>query len=277
MNQVSEKVQTADILDRIVAAKRLRLAKSMADLPLPAIQRKAATVGGTPPDFSCALRGAAKISVIAEIKRASPSCGGIMPELSPRALATAYRDAGVQAISVLTEEDYFCGSKADFAAVHSAVSLPLLRKDFIIDSWQIYESRLMGAAAILLICAILDDSRLIEYLKTCHGLGMAAVVEVHDLAQLMRALACGAKIIGINNRDLRTFSTDLKTTDHLAGLIPGDRLVIAASGIRNASDLARVYRAGAHAALIGESLVRACADGRDICRHFASLRQELPL
>jgi indole-3-glycerol phosphate synthase len=216
------------------------------------------------------------LSLIAEIKKASPSKGLIQPDFNPAEQAAAYAAAGVQAISVLTEEDYFLGSDEHLKAVHAAVTVPILRKDFTVEPGQIYEARLLGASAVLLICAVLEDKELVEYLQLTHELGMQALVEIHSLPELMRALSAGAQVIGINNRDLHSFHVDLNTTERLAGLIPNDRVIVAESGITTANDLARVYRAGAHAALIGETLMRSAGSPESVRAKIHELFGAMP-
>ena len=269
------------ILDRIVASKRQRLAVWRQTVSAAAMQRDVwylNRMSAPQPAsvFAQALRRAGGPALIGEIKRASPSRGIIQPDFDPAAQAGAYSSAGIDAISVLTEEDHFGGSADHLAAVRSAVSLPLLCKDFILEPAQIYAARLLGASAVLLICALHEDAYLKELLGICQSAGLAALVEIHDLPELMRALAAGATIIGINNRSLHTFQVELSTTERLAGLIPSDRIVVAESGIRTARDLARVYRAGAQAALIGEVLMRAASSADSVKRQVDALRAELP-
>lgn len=251
---------TGTILDRIVEQKRFRLAQRMRLLPLEQLVSQVACLTESPADFASGLRIPKSLALIAEIKQASPSQGIIQPNFQPVDQARAYAAANVQAISVLTEEDYFLGSDDDLRAVHAAVRTPLLRKDFLTEIYQVYEARLMGASAVLLICAILSDDRLAALLQTARQLQLAALVEVHSLDELLRAMAVGAEMIGINNRDLHSFHVDLSTTERLAGLIPQDKTIVAESGIQTARDIARVYRAGAHAVLVGETLMRAAGN-----------------
>ncbi len=272
---------TGTILDRIVDQKRFRLAQRQSQQPLAQLISQVEAQRARPADFAAVLRIPKSLAIIAEIKQASPSKGIIQPNFRPVSQARAYQAAQVQAISVLTEEDYFLGSDEDLQAIHQAVSLPLLRKDFTIDAYQLYEARLLGASAILLICAILSDSQLTALLALSRQLGLSALVEVHNLEELLRAMAAGAEIIGINNRDLHTFHVDLAMTERLAGLIPQDKIIVAESGIQTARDVARVYRAGAHAVLIGETLMRAAGLAADhdealVSRKIADLLAELP-
>lgn len=243
------------MLERIIADKRRRVAADKRQLPLPAFREKLA---GAPPlrPFAGAL-SAPGISLIAEIKRASPSRGDFGLALPAEELAAGYRRGGARAISVLTEEDHFRGSVADLRAVRQAVDLPVLRKDFIIDRWQLFETRLLPADAVLLIAALLPGKQLAEFLKICQALELDALVETHSAEEVKRALTAGAKIIGINNRDLHTFKIDLALTERLAGLIPPGVLLVSESGLTTTSDVSRAASAGAKAVLVGEALVRA--------------------
>ena len=198
------------------------------------------------------------INVIAEFKRRSPSKGMIRTDANPIEIARAYQAGGAVAMSVLTEEDYFGGSLDDLRQVKSAVELPVLRKDFIIDEYQVYESAAAGADAILLIGAALDDDLLLRFRRLAEDeLQMDAVVEVHTSEEMKRAAGCGAKLIGVNNRDLRTFEVSLDTSLSLAREAPADALLISESGLNNSADLQRLYDAGYRGFLIGESLMRA--------------------
>ncbi|MEK7376628.1 MAG: indole-3-glycerol phosphate synthase TrpC [Candidatus Margulisiibacteriota bacterium] len=198
------------------------------------------------------------MSLIAEVKKASPSAGVIKEDFDPVKTAREYEKAGAGAISVLTDRKYFKGSIKDLKKVVKAVSIPVLRKDFIIDEDQIYEARMNGADAILLIASILDDARLSEFIKITRNLGMRAVVEVHSEEEMERALKTPAKIIGINNRDLKTFKVDLQTTVRIAAMAPKNRKVtlISESGIKTAADVLLVKGAGVSAILVGEELVK---------------------
>lgn len=267
---------TDTILDQIVAAKIRRLAERKAAFPLNIVSQKASARLDMPLNMAAVLKSDKSLSLIGEIKKASPSRGIIQPNFDPVGQARSYQSAGVSAISVLTEEDYFLGSDKYLQAVASTVSLPLLRKDFIIDPYQIYEARTLGASAVLLICSILKPNSLRELLDLTHSLGMQALVEVHNLNELMIALDSEASIIGINNRDLHSFYVDLNITEKLAGIIPADRIIVSESGIKNAQDMARVYRAGAHAVLIGETLMRTACDVSSIADTVAQLYSQLP-
>lgn len=274
-------LQTQTILDQIVAKKQHRILLERKNLSLDELRERFEDFrhrGNLPnvADFAANLHRPKSLGVVAEIKKASPSKGIIQPDFHPDSQALAYAEAGVQAVSVLTEEDFFLGSLQDLNTVRSTISLPILRKDFVIEPGQLYEARLAGASAVLLICALLDDQTLSEYLELAGRLGLSALIEIHDLNELMRALAVGATLIGINNRDLRTFHVDLGATERLAGLIPAGRTIISESGIMSPQDMARVYRAGAHAVLIGETLMRSAGSPASVSQRLAGLFQELP-
>jgi len=212
---------------------------------------------GAPPvrDFAAALRGDT-VRLIAEVKRASPSAGVMRDDFDPVAIARDYAAAGAAALSVLTDERYFQGHDDYLRAIRAAVSPPLLRKEFLIDPWQIAESRALGADCVLLIVAILTDAELRDYRETAEAIGMAALVEAHSEDELDRALASGATLIGVNNRDLHTFETTLATTERLGPRVGEGRLLVSESGIRTVADVERLARAGARAMLVGEALVR---------------------
>ncbi|HEX2944639.1 MAG TPA: indole-3-glycerol phosphate synthase TrpC [Clostridia bacterium] len=246
------------ILDDIAAKKRERLKTEMAQVTLEGWKQKIKAPGlHKPLDFGRVLKREDGLAIIAEVKKASPSAGVICENFDPARIARDYLISGVQAISVLTEKDYFLGDDCYLAKVRQNVPIPVLRKDFIIDLWQVYQSRCMGADAILLIVALLDDELLKKMLIVAGILGLQCLVEVHDERELDRALNSGARIIGINNRDLRTFQVDLATTAKLINNIPHDRIVVSESGIKTAEDMKYVRQAGADAVLIGESLMRA--------------------
>ncbi|HVV86006.1 MAG TPA: indole-3-glycerol phosphate synthase TrpC, partial [Kofleriaceae bacterium] len=200
--------------------------------------------------------------VLAEIKRASPSAGPIRPDADPVAIAHDYEAGGAAALSILTDRRYFDGDLRFLSRVRAAVELPLLRKDFLIDRYQVLEARAAGADAVLLIVGALDDALLAELHAFATQLGMDALVEVHDRAECERALAIGARLVGVNHRDLRTFTIDLGLTAALAPLVPAGTVLVAESGIRTPADVARVVEAGADAILVGESLMRAASPGQ---------------
>jgi indole-3-glycerol phosphate synthase len=251
-------VSVPDVLVRIIADKEREVAERMAATPQSEIERAAAHA---PPvrDFVGALChriGEGRTGLIAEIKRASPSGGLIRDPFDPPALARAYEEGGAACLSILTDGPYFQGAREHLEAGRAACSLPVLRKDFMIHPWQVFEARAMGADCILLIMACLTDERAAELLELARSLDMAVLAEVHDRAELDRALGLSTRLIGINNRDLRTLRTDIGTTEDLAPLVPADRLPVAESGIRTPADVRRMAMAGAHCILVGENLMR---------------------
>jgi indole-3-glycerol phosphate synthase len=243
----------ASILDRIFAAKRMELLEQRERVSFETI-KAAALHAPQPRAFVAALRSR-KPAIIAEVKRASPSKGDILPGLDPVAVAREYQAAGAAAISVLTDR-HFKGSLADLSAVRAAVELPLLRKDFIFDPYQLYEARAAGADCVLLIAAMLAPDELRGLAALAGELGMAALVEVHNREEFARAGELGAELIGINNRDLHTFRTDLATTSELLRSYDGAALIVSESGIERPEHIRRLYADGARAFLIGESLLR---------------------
>ena len=246
------------ILDQIVADNRLELEIRKRSFPLEEL-RRVALEQPPPLDFASALRGE-RVQLIAEVKKASPSRGIIRSDFNPAEIAQTYASNGASAISVLTEARYFQGSLNHLKGIREALGdkrLPLLRKDFLYDPYQIYESRAYGADSLLLIVAILRPGKLQELLRLSHELNMSCLVEVHDEAELEIALNSGARVIGINNRDLGTFDVDLTTTKRLRPLIPQDRIVVSESGIKNRDDIEKLKRWGVDAVLIGEVLISA--------------------
>jgi tryptophan synthase beta chain len=235
------------ILDEILNHKRAEVAQRRAALPHPGSRSSA------PRDFVKALRGDG-VAIIAEFKRASPSRGPIADRPSPAAAAAAYERGGAAAISVLTDHRYFGGSLEDLRQARAACSIPVLRKDFVIDRWQLEESAAAEADAVLLIRAALKDD-LEPMLRAAQELGLAALVETHDAVEVRRALEAGAEIIGINNRDLATFRVNSETTRTLRPLIPPDRIVVSESGISTVQEIRGLAAIGVHAALIGEALM----------------------
>jgi indole-3-glycerol phosphate synthase len=242
-----------DVLSRIVETKKREVE---ALRPRSAELRARAADAAPTRGFARALRAPDTVSVLAEIKRRSPSAGAIRAGAEPAEIAREYARGGAAALSVLTDRDYFDGSLAALDAARSAVDLPLLRKDFVIDPLQIYEARAAGADAVLLIVRILEDERLLELGGLAGELGLDTLVETHDRDELARALAAGARIVGINNRDLRTFTTDLALSLEVAPEVDAGVTLVAESGIRTAEDVRRLGEAGVDAVLVGESLMR---------------------
>jgi indole-3-glycerol phosphate synthase len=245
---------TKTILDKIIADKKPEVARLRREVPLWSLKERAGA--RLPLDFTAALRGD-NLKLIAEVKKASPSKGLLCPDFKPVELAQTYENNGAAAISVLTEVNYFQGSLDYLEQIRRAVNIPLLRKDFIFDEYQVYEAAAYGADAVLLITAILGQTRLQELLALCKVLNLSALVEVHDETELTAALSAGAEIIGINNRDLNTFKTDTETTRRLRKLIPEGHLVVSESGIHSAADISTMKQCKVNAVLIGEALVTA--------------------
>jgi len=262
--------RSKNILDRIVAARRESIAHRKRVLPDVALKIAVEKKVPPPRDFPAALSRDA-INIIAELKKASPSRGVIREEYAPAVLAATLEQAGAAALSVLTEEDFFSGSLADLKEASRATKIPILRKDFIIDPWQVWETRASGADSFLLIAAILPDALLRELLELGRSLKMEPLVEVHTREELDRAIAARARIIGINNRDLRDFQVHLETSLSLADAIPEDSIAVSESGLRTHDDLARLRRAGFDAFLIGEHLM----SGPDTASSMQALLQPL--
>lgn len=260
----------SDVLARILAAKSKEIAAARQTRPLSILSEEAHRQ--TPPrDFVGALR--AKIAlgepaVIAEMKKASPSRGVLRPVYDPSAIARRYEVGGAACVSVLTDREFFLGAPEHLRAVRAACKLPLLRKDFIVDPYQIAEARALGADAILLIVAALDDARLAALEATAASFGMTVLVEVHDAEELARALKLAAPLIGINNRDLKTFEVKLETTLDLLPQVPRERLVVSESGIVAPADVARLRAAGVQAFLVGEAFMRAADPGAALAALF---------
>jgi indole-3-glycerol phosphate synthase len=266
----------SDTLARICNDKRLLVESRKAARPSSELE-SAARTAAPPRGFAARLRGiiaTGAYGLIAEIKKASPSKGLIRADFDPAALARAYAAGGATCLSVLTDEPYFQGRDDYLTAARAAVELPVLRKDFMIDPYQIIESRALGADCVLLIMAAVDDRRAAELFAMAADLGMDALVEVHDEAELARALALPGGLIGINNRNLKSLAVDLTTTERLAPLVPQDRLLVAESGLFTPGDLARMHRHGASIFLIGESLMRE-ADVAAATRRLLERRPEL--
>jgi indole-3-glycerol phosphate synthase len=244
------------ILDRIVASKRRELDEARARRPQAELER---LLAGAPPvrDFRAALEAPGGVQVIAEVKKASPSAGVLRTDFDPVAIARTYERHGAACLSVLTDEPFFQGSLAYLAAIRAAVDRPLLRKDFILDRYQLLEARCAGADAVLLIAEILDDEALPRLHCEAAELGLQTLVELYDAANLPRVLDAGARLVGINNRDLRTFVTRLEHTLELAARLPADCCLVSESGIRTRQDVLRLQDAGVRAVLVGETFMRA--------------------
>jgi indole-3-glycerol phosphate synthase len=241
-------------LTRIVEAKRTRLQAAKMRVPEPIAKRMAETAKPVP-SFHDALGQQRSVRIIAEVKKASPSKGVLKADLDPAAQARIYKEAGACAVSVVTEEDFFQGDLAWVQTIRDASNLPVLRKDFVYEPFQVYETRAGGASAILLIVAMLGVERLKELLTIARNVHLDVLVEVHDETELGEALEAGATIIGVNNRDLKTFNVDIQTSVRLAKLIPDDRLFVVESGIQSKADIDLLTNAGADAFLIGEHLL----------------------
>jgi indole-3-glycerol phosphate synthase len=261
---------TPDILKKIVRRKAEEVAARTEALPL---NRLVANLAGMAPTrgFAAALKSriqAGQAAVIAEIKKASPSRGVIREPFNPAEIAASYQRGGAACISVLTDIDFFQGADEYLAQARAACTLPVIRKDFIIDPYQVYEARAIGADCILLIAACLDDDRMRELNELARSLEMDVLIEVHDGAELERALKLPNRLIGINNRDLRSFAVRLETTLDLLSNIPDERIVVTESGIRSREDVARMRRHGVHAFLVGEAFMRAADPGTRLAELF---------
>ena len=246
------------MLDRILESKRREVERRRREVPAAEMERRAGDAGPVR-DFAAALKKGTgrEVHLIAEFKRASPSRGRIRADLDPADVARLYEEAGASALSVLTDGPFFSGSRDDLISARAACSLPVLRKDFVIDEYQVYEARAHGADAVLLIAAALEEGVLRSLLSLSHDLGMGCLVETHDEGELDVAVASGARVVGINNRDLRTFRVALSTFERLRPRVPAGRIVVAESGIHTPADVRRLASAGADALLVGEALVTA--------------------
>ncbi|MDK6804633.1 indole-3-glycerol phosphate synthase TrpC [Aerococcus sp. UMB7834] len=248
------------ILDDIVQKRKIRYQERMAQKPLAELEAACQAIDlnqEAPFPFYNSLSQKDRFHFICECKKASPSKGLIQADYQPADIAQTYQAAGASAISILTEPDFFQGSDQDFQAVRQATSLPLLRKDFIFSAYQIYEAKLLGANAVLLIVSILNDEDLAHFQKLAHDLNLDALVECHDLEEIERAKAIGARIIGVNNRDLKTFTVDLDNTQRLRQHVPEEIVFVAESGVSQRDQVARLEAGKVNALLIGETLMRA--------------------
>jgi len=264
----------SDILDKIVAVKRDEIAAARQRRSLASLREEAESAEARADlrDFAGSLRarlGAGRAAVIAEVKKASPSKGVLREHFVPGAIAESYAKHGAACLSVLTDERFFQGSAAYLHEARAACLLPVLRKDFMVDEYQVHEARAMGADCILLIAACLADAQMADLEATAHALGMAVLVEVHDGAELDRALRLKTPLVGINNRNLRSFEVTLDTTLGLLGRVPADRLLVTESGILGPADVTRMRAAGVHAFLVGEAFMRAPDPGRALAELFA--------
>ncbi len=260
----------ADILDRILAVKAEEIAKAKKNLGAATVRRQA-EAAGKPRDFVGALRAKIAVglpAVIAEIKKASPSKGVLRERFDPAAIARSYAQHGAACLSVLTDERFFQGRAEDLSTARAACDLPALRKDFVIDPYQVYESRAMGADCILLIVAVLEPAQMRGLETVAISLGMAVLAEVHDRAELDLALELATPLIGINNRDLRSFETRLETTLGLSPRISAPRIAVSESGILSAEHVAWLRQGGIQAFLVGEALMRVDDPGRELARIF---------
>lgn len=258
----------ADILTTILAQKRLDVRRLAADQPFAELAAKAKAMP-PPRDFVAAIRACHsrhQAAVIAEVKKASPSQGVIRPDFNPAAIAASYASHGASCLSVLTDEPFFQGSNAALVEARAACLLPVIRKDFIIDPWQVVEARAIGADAILLIVAALTPHELAELCALAQSYRMAVLVECHDEAELAVALALPTPLIGVNNRNLRTFAVDLNTSLTLAKTLPADRILVSESGFSRPADIARMRAANIHTFLIGESFMRAPDPGQALAQ-----------
>ena len=261
----------SDILDKIVAVKREEVAAALRHKPLDVVRADAESRVLTR-DFEGAMRAkitAGQAAVIAEIKKASPSKGVLRAEFIPADIAQSYAEFGAACLSVLTDKQFFQGSVDFLKQARASCDLPVLRKDFMIDAYQIYEARAMGADAILLIAACLDDAKMADMEAVARSLDMAVLVEVHDRAELERALKLKTRLVGINNRNLKTFEVSLQTTLDMLPDVPADRLLVTESGIQTPEDVRRMREAKVHAFLVGEAFMRADEPGEALAKLFA--------
>jgi indole-3-glycerol phosphate synthase len=261
----------SDILNKIVAVKREEVAAALAKKSLAAMRADAESRVLTR-DFESAMRAkiaAGQAAVIAEVKKASPSKGVLRADFIPADIAQSYAEHGAACLSVLTDKQFFQGSVDYLKQARASCDLPVLRKDFMVDAYQVYEARAMGADAILLIAACLDDAQMADLEAIARSLDMAVLVEVHDREELTRALKLKTRLVGINNRNLRTFDVSLQTTLDMLPDVPADRLLVTESGILKAEDVKRMRDANVHAFLVGEAFMRAAEPGEALAQLFA--------
>ena len=261
------------ILDKIIQNKRVEVERAKKDYPLGLLSSRIEKTN-PPRDFLKAIAPNGNVKIIAEIKRASPSRGVLREDFNPTDIAEAYCKGGASALSVLTDREFFRGDLNHLLDVSRTVQTPVLRKDFLVDPYQVYESRLYGADAVLLIAAVLDKKTLGELLQLTHFLNMNAIVEVHDEDDLEKALLSPSRIIGINNRDLRTFDVSLDVSVRLSRSIPNDVIVVAESGITSSDDIRRLKGEGIYVFLIGETFMRAESPGKELENMLNQLRVE---
>lgn len=254
------------ILDKLAASARVRVDRLKAERPLESVREEALSIKPEKPFcFEAALKKE-DIAFICEIKKASPSKGLIAPDFPYVHIARDYEAAGADAISVLTEPEYFLGSDDYLSAVKRAVNIPVIRKDFTIAPYQIYEARIIGADAVLLICALLDTEVLTEYIRIADTLGLTALVEAHDAAEVASALEAGARVIGVNNRNLKTFEVDIENSARLRQLVPEHITFVSESGIKTPGDIDALRKNGTDAVLIGETLMRSSRKAEELAR-----------
>ncbi|HZI18451.1 MAG TPA: indole-3-glycerol phosphate synthase TrpC [Pyrinomonadaceae bacterium] len=272
-------MERADFLEKIIARRRTRLSEEKSLRPLEVLRAEAERERESRRThaFRAALTDSSTVNVIAEFKRASPSKGVINGAAEPGQVARAYETGGAAAVSVLTEQDFFGGSLADLREVRAAARLPVLRKDFVFDEYQVYEAAAAGADAVLLIAAALDDATLLGLRRLAEdSLGLDALVEVHDGEEMRRAEGAGARLVGVNNRNLRTFEVRLETSEALAGLAPAGAVLVSESGINTREDVSRLRACGYGAFLVGESLMRSGRPAEALRVLRGDLRGELP-
>lgn len=254
------------ILDKLAASARVRVDRLKAERPLESVKEEALSIKPEKPFcFEAALKKE-DIAFICEVKKASPSKVLIAPDFPYVHIARDYEAAGADAISVLTEPEYFLGSDDYLSAVKRAVNIPVIRKDFTIDPYQIYEARIIGADAVLLICALLDTGALTEYIRIADTLGLTALVEAHDAAEVASALEAGARVIGVNNRNLKTFEVDIENSARLRQLVPEHITFVSESGIKTPGDIDALRKNGTDAVLIGETLMRSSRKAEELAR-----------